>query len=63
MSSPWAIEIEGILSEEPARLVRALTGAILGYGGWVLSRSAIDTGTVNMLFGSNAGPVWIFTAS
>jgi hypothetical protein len=50
MSSPWAMEMEGISSEEPARVVRALTGAILGYGGWVLSHSAIDTGTVNMLF-------------
>jgi hypothetical protein len=35
---------------EPARLVRTLTGAILGCGGWVLSRGATDTGVVNLLF-------------
>ena len=27
-----------------------LTGAILGCGGWVLSRGANDTGIINMLF-------------
>jgi hypothetical protein len=36
--------------EEPGRLVRSLTGAILGCGGWVLSRGASDTGLVNVLF-------------
>ncbi len=35
---------------EPSRLVRTLTGAIMGCGGWVLSRGATDTGIVNMLF-------------
>ena len=41
---------EGCFAEEPARLVQTLTGAILGCGGWVLSRGANDTGTMNMLF-------------
>ena len=36
--------------EEPSRLVRTLTGAILGLGGWVLSRGCDDTGKVTMLF-------------
>ena len=36
--------------EEPSRLVKTLTGAILGCGGWVLSRGASDSGVVNMLF-------------
>ena len=36
--------------EEPSRLVQTLSGAILGCGGWVLSRGANDTGTINMLF-------------
>ena len=36
--------------EEPARLVPTLAGAILGCGGWVLSRSCNDTGKVTMLF-------------
>jgi hypothetical protein len=47
---PWALEMKAISAEEPSRLVQALTGAILGCGGWVLSRGANDTGMVNMLF-------------
>jgi hypothetical protein len=47
---PWALQMKAISIEEPGRLVQTLTGAILGCGGWVLSRGANDTGTVNMLF-------------
>jgi hypothetical protein len=47
---PWALEMKAVSVVEPARLVRTLTGAILGCGGWVLSRGATDTGVVNMLF-------------
>ncbi len=36
--------------DEPARLIQTLTGAILGSGGWVLSRGANDAGLINMLF-------------
>jgi hypothetical protein len=50
MSIPWAMQMKAISVEEPSRLVQTLTGAILGCGGWVLSRGANDTGTVNMLF-------------
>jgi hypothetical protein len=50
MSIPWAMQMKAISIEEPARLVQTLTGAILGCGGWVLSRGANDTGTVSMLF-------------
>jgi len=50
MSIPWAMQMKAISVEEPGRLVQTLTGAILGCGGWVLSRGANDTGTVNMLF-------------
>ncbi|MDR3723741.1 MAG: hypothetical protein P4K83_04550 [Terracidiphilus sp.] len=50
MTIPWALQMKAISMEEPDRLVRTLTGAILGCGGWVLSRGANDTGTVNMLF-------------
>jgi hypothetical protein len=50
MSVPWAMQMKAISVEEPARLVQTLTGAILGSGGWVLSRGADDTGTVSMLF-------------
>jgi hypothetical protein len=49
-SIPWAMQMKAISIEEPARLVQTLTGAILGCGGWVLSRGANDTGTINMLF-------------
>ena len=47
---PWAIEVRAISHEEPGHLVRTLTGAILGCGGWVLSRAASDCGAVNVLF-------------
>jgi hypothetical protein len=42
--------MKAISQVEPSRLVCTLTGAILGCGGWVLSRGASDSGTVNMLF-------------
>lgn len=44
------MQMRAISLEEPSRLVQTLTGAILGCGGWVLSRGANDTGGVNMLF-------------
>jgi len=47
---PWALQMRAISADEPSRLVKTLTGAILGCGGWVLSRGATDTGLVNMLF-------------
>jgi hypothetical protein len=50
MSFPWALEMKAVSIEEPSRLVKALTGGILGCGGWVLSRGASDSGTVTMLF-------------
>ena len=50
ISIPWAMQMKAVSMEEPSRLVPVLTGAILGCGGWVLSRGANDTGTVNMLF-------------
>ena len=46
----WAMQMKAISMEEPGRLVQTLTGAILGCGGWVLSRGANDCGMVNMLF-------------
>lgn len=49
-SVPWAMEMKAVSIEDPSRLVQTLTGAILGCGGWVLSRGANDTGTINMLF-------------
>jgi hypothetical protein len=50
ISIPWALQMKAVSVEEPSRLVQVLTGAILGCGGWVLSRGASDTGTVSMLF-------------
>jgi hypothetical protein len=50
MSIPWAMQMKAVSIEEPARLVQTLTGAILGCGGWVLSRGANDNGTISMLF-------------
>lgn len=50
MSIPWAMQMKAVSIEEPGRLIQTLTGAILGCGGWVLSRGANDSGTINMLF-------------
>lgn len=50
VSIPWAMEMKAVSVEEPSRLVKTLTGGILGCGGWVLSRGANDTGIVTMLF-------------
>jgi hypothetical protein len=47
---PWALQMKAISSEEPSRLVKSVTGGILGCGGWVLSRSASDTGLIDILF-------------
>ncbi|HEX8712126.1 MAG TPA: hypothetical protein VF730_09655 [Terracidiphilus sp.] len=50
MSIPWAMRMKAVSTEEPFRLVRSLAGAILGCGGWVLSRDATDSGTISLLF-------------
>ncbi len=47
---PWALQVKAVTAEEPQRLIQTLTGAILGCGGWVLSRGAEDSGMINMLF-------------
>jgi len=47
---PWAIDIRAVSMGEPGQLIRTLTGAILGCGGWVLSRGTNDTGSVKLLF-------------
>lgn len=47
---PWALEIRAVSAVEPSHLVRSLSGAILGCGGWVLSRGTNDTGRVTFLF-------------
>ena len=49
-AAPWAMRMRAISLVEPSRLVQTLTGAILGCGGWILSRAANDTGGVNLLF-------------
>jgi len=50
MSVPWAMQMTAVSNEDPSHLVKTLTGAILGCGGWVLGRGANDTGIVNILF-------------
>lgn len=42
--------MRAISTEEPGLLVQRLTGAILGCGGWVLSRGADDAGLISLLF-------------
>lgn len=47
---PWALQMRAISREEPGRIVKLVTGAILGCGGWVLSRTASETGLIDILF-------------
>jgi hypothetical protein len=47
---PWALQMSAISRDEPSRAVKSLTGGILACGGWVLSRSASDTGLIDILF-------------
>lgn len=35
----WGLKLTALSSDEPARLVRYLTGALLACGGWVLMRT------------------------
>jgi hypothetical protein len=46
----WALQMRAISRDEPSRAVKSVTGAILACGGWVLSRSASDTGLIDILF-------------
>ena len=46
----WAIQMRGVSMVEPSRLIVTLTGAIIACGGWVLSRSACDSGILSFLF-------------
>ena len=48
--APWTMQLRAVSAEEPSRLLRSLTGAIMGCGGWVLSRGTNDAGMVNLLF-------------
>src|ERR1700722_10171999 len=50
VSVPWAMQMKAVSIEEPSRLIHSLTGAILGCGGWVLSRGTNDAGLISMLF-------------
>jgi hypothetical protein len=50
MDDPSSIEIEAVSFKEPSHLVQILTGAILGCGGWVLSRGQDDTGAIYIQF-------------
>jgi hypothetical protein len=44
------MQIRAISRLEPGRLVKSVTGAILTCGGWVLGRSASDSGLIDILF-------------
>jgi hypothetical protein len=49
-AAAWTMQFWATAHAEPGRLVQSLTGAILGCGGWVLSRGASDSGAVHMVF-------------
>jgi hypothetical protein len=39
---PWNLKLSALSVQEPACLLRFLSGTVLGSGGWVLSRSCSD---------------------
>lgn len=47
---PWALQMKATSADQPSRLIRFLSGAILGSGGWILSRGTTDSGMVHLLF-------------
>ena len=47
---PWAMHLEAIALGAADRLMRSLTGVIVGSGGWILSRATSDSGTMTLLF-------------
>lgn len=46
----WALRLRATTGEEPQRLIRFLSGAILGCGGWILSRDLSAEGSVAIAF-------------
>jgi hypothetical protein len=46
----WDLRLTATCAEDPQRLMRFLTGAVLSCGGWVLSRSLPGSDTVEISF-------------
>jgi len=46
----WDLRLTATCADDPHRILRFLTGAVLGCGGWVLSRSLPGSDTVEMSF-------------
>jgi len=46
----WDLRLTATCADDPQRLLRFLTGAVLSCGGWVLSRSLPGSDTVEMSF-------------
>lgn len=46
----WDLKLTATSGDDPQRLLRFLTGAVLSCGGWVLSRSMPGSDTVEMSF-------------
>lgn len=46
----WSLSLTALSSDEPERLVRFLTGALLTCGGWVLTRSTQGDQTAELDF-------------
>ncbi len=44
------MQMKAISKDEPSKLVKTLTGEMLGCGGWVLSCGANEAGTIFLLF-------------
>ncbi len=49
-NASWFMGLRAVSSEDPARLVQALSSSIPACGGWILSKSFIAPGDVNLAF-------------
>ena len=47
---PWALRMKAVSGENPIRLAKSITGAILSCGGWILRRCASNTGRIEIIF-------------
>lgn len=47
---PWALRMKAVSGENPIRLVKSITGAILSSGGWILRRCASNRGRIDIIF-------------
>src|SRR5450631_239893 len=62
MPMPWMLKLSALSVQEPACLLRFLSGTVLGCGGWVLSRSCSDREVMMNFEFERSGCLEMYTA-